>query len=199
MADTTTAAERQVRNSSKKVADFLLVGQDQTVSGNLTLADAKNLIVGSTTGTKIGTAITQKLGFFNSTPIVKPAATTDVKDALVNLGLLTDGGATPLNLDGGALSAGTTTLGDAANLVVGTTTGTKIGTATTQKLGFFNAGPVVQRGAIANLTAASGTADGTVDDVGASFNQTTLNNNFQEMATKVNALATALRDLGFIA
>lgn len=33
-----------------------------------------NLTVGSTTGTKIGTATTQKLGFFNSTPIVQPAS-----------------------------------------------------------------------------------------------------------------------------
>lgn len=38
----------------------------------------------------------------------------------------------------------TTTWGDAVNIVLGTTTGTKIGTATTQKLGFFNATPVVQ-------------------------------------------------------
>lgn len=34
---------------------------------------------------------------------------------------------------------------DAINIVVGTATGTKIGTATTQKLGFFNATPVVQQ------------------------------------------------------
>jgi len=41
-----------------------------------TLADGANVIVGSTTGTKIGTATTQKLGFWNSTPIVKPTAYT---------------------------------------------------------------------------------------------------------------------------
>lgn len=38
------------------------------------------------------------------------------------------------------------------------------------------------------LTAASGTADGTVDDVTAAHNQTILNNNFKEMATAINAL-----------
>jgi hypothetical protein len=45
------------------------------------------------------------------------------------------------------------------------------------------------------LTAASGTADGTVADVGASFNRTTLNNNFQECATSCNNLRTDLTDL----
>lgn len=41
----------------------------------LTFADAINFIVGSTTGTKIGTATTQKLGFFNATPVVQPNGT----------------------------------------------------------------------------------------------------------------------------
>lgn len=39
----------------------------------------------------------------------------------------------------------TDTLADGLNFVVGTTTGTKIGTATGQKLGFWNATPVVQQ------------------------------------------------------
>jgi len=42
-------------------------------------------------------------------------------------------------------NAGSLTLADAATIAVGTTTGTKIGTATSQKLGFFNATPVVQQ------------------------------------------------------
>lgn len=46
------------------------------------------------------------IGFFAATPVAKPASTADIKDALVALGLLTDSGATPLNLDSGALSAG---------------------------------------------------------------------------------------------
>ena len=47
---------------------------------------------------------------------------------------------------------------DAVDIETGTTTGTKIGTATTQKIGLWNATPVVQPTAIANLTttAASG-------------------------------------------
>lgn len=52
--------------------------------------------------------------------------------------------------------------------------------------------------AITDLTAASGTADGTVADVGAAFNQVTLNDNFKELAVKVNAILAALRANGII-
>jgi hypothetical protein len=41
-------------------------------SSALTVTDAKNLVLGSTTGNKIGTATTQKLGLWNATPIVQP-------------------------------------------------------------------------------------------------------------------------------
>ena len=53
----------------------------------VTLADAKNLVVGTTTGTQIGTASTQKLGFFGATPVVQQ--TGNVLTALSNLGLVT--------------------------------------------------------------------------------------------------------------
>jgi hypothetical protein len=58
-----------------------------------------NLIFGTTTGTKIGTATTQKIGFYNATPIVKPtvtgahsgnAALQSLLTALANLGLIVD-------------------------------------------------------------------------------------------------------------
>lgn len=51
----------------------------------LLFSDAYNLEFNTTTGTKIGTATTQKLGFFNATPIVQP--TGNVLTALQNLGL----------------------------------------------------------------------------------------------------------------
>lgn len=56
-----------------------------------------------------------------------------------------------------------------------------------------------QAGASANLTHTVGTADGTVDDVGAAFNQTLLNDNFKELTTKINAILAALRGVGIIA
>ena len=55
------------------------------------------------------------------------------------------------------------TLPDACNIALNTTTGTKIGTATTQKLGFFNATPVVQATTIVD-------ADGTLADITTKFN-----------------------------
>ena len=50
-------------------------------SSLLHLADAGDITVGTTTGTKIGTATTQKLGFYNATPVVQPTAVADATDA----------------------------------------------------------------------------------------------------------------------
>lgn len=119
-------------------------------SGTITLADAANIVVGTTTGTKIGTTTSQKLGFFAATPIVQPVTTTDIKVALVNLGLLASG-ASPLNLGSAALASGTYTIADGSNIIVGSTTGTQIATATTQKLGFFGATPIVQPAAATDI------------------------------------------------
>jgi len=44
-----------------------------SIEGNLQLLDGRNIIVGSTNGTKIGTATGQKLGFFNQTPASQQA------------------------------------------------------------------------------------------------------------------------------
>ncbi len=63
---------------------------------------AANIITDTTTGTKIGTATNQKLGFFNSAPIAQP--TGDIVTALGSLGLV-----------------GTPTVA-ATSIVVGTTT-----------------------------------------------------------------------------
>ena len=47
-----------------------------TLASHVTMGDAKNIILNSTTGSKIGTATTQKLGFYNATPVVQPSAYT---------------------------------------------------------------------------------------------------------------------------
>jgi hypothetical protein len=47
--------------------------------------------------------------------------------------------------------------------------------------------------AIVALTAATGTTGNTVADVGGSFSQTTLNNNFKVLADKVNAILAQLK------
>jgi len=61
------------------------------------------------------------------------------------------------------------------NIKLSTSTGTKIGTATTQKLAFYNATPVVQPAAVADATDAA------------------------SVITQLNLLLSRLRDLGLIA
>jgi hypothetical protein len=75
-----------------------------------------------------------------------------------------------------------------------------MGASASATLGFFGVAPIMQpTGATQGpLTHAVGTADGTVDDVGAAFNQTTLNNNFKECTSRINALRDALANLGLI-
>lgn len=57
-------------NTTVAAASVLTLG-----TAVMTLLDAYNIVVGTTTGTKIGTATTQKLSFYNSTPIIQPQAT----------------------------------------------------------------------------------------------------------------------------
>lgn len=97
-----------------------------SVFSNLTTwTDAINLSFGTTTGSKIGTATSQKISFWNATPIVQPVNTVAIDDVLIKTGLRASGGAAnftlkiknnlPQNLKGytvATLPAGT--LGDLA-------------------------------------------------------------------------------------
>jgi len=155
------------------------------------------------TGLQIGTTTSQKIGFFNATPIVQPVS-TNVISALTNLGLIattvtlgqvvTPGGlsgyvqnsvtsvdatnrilygsdsAHAINYGGRALKinnsvcavewsfSGVTAyydvgVTDSRNIILGTSSGTKIGTTTSQKLAFYNSTPIVQP---SNTNAVSG-------------------------------------------
>jgi hypothetical protein len=64
-----------------------------TANGGITLGDAQNIAFNTTTGTKIGATTSQKLSFWNSTPIVQP--TTAVASATV----ASPGGGTNLKTD----------------------------------------------------------------------------------------------------
>lgn len=77
------------------------------------------------------------------------------------------------------LGSALVTMAEGANIATGTGTGTKIGTASTQRLGFFNASPVTQRSAIADPVG------GLVVD--------------SEARTAIVAIRDALKDLGLIA
>jgi len=54
----------------------------------------------------------------------------------------------------------------------------------------------VARQSLVALSMAVGTGDNSVVDVGTTFNQTTLNNNFRDLVDKVNAIRTILVNVG---
>lgn len=70
-----------------------------TLTGDLTLS-THNLITDTTTGTKIGTATTQKIGHYGSTPVVQQAATTDLGTVLSAQGFRAAGTAYPITTSG---------------------------------------------------------------------------------------------------
>jgi len=60
----------------------------------MTLIDAYDIALNTTTGTKIGTATTQKLGFWNATPIVQPATGGAASTFAANTSLIANDTAT---------------------------------------------------------------------------------------------------------
>jgi hypothetical protein len=60
-------------DNSSNVACFNVHGNgDIFIGGSLNFVDAKNIVIATATGTKIGTATSQKLSFWNKTPIIQP-------------------------------------------------------------------------------------------------------------------------------
>jgi len=67
-------------------------------TNTIDIYEARNFTFGTTTGTKFGTSTSQKLGFFNATPIVQPASVTTAQglaDRLTDLGLIASGSVIP--------------------------------------------------------------------------------------------------------
>ncbi len=166
-----------------------------TASNGLSIADAKNIVLGTGTGTQLGTATNQKLGFFGATPIVQLANNTDLRQGLINLGFLASGGATPLNLNGGNLTAATGTFSGGLSFSGPLNAGGSAGTAgqllqstgptgiptyvSTSSLGFGLSGGA--NGYLARWTGASTLStglfidDGTVAGINATSATTTFN------------------------
>ena len=89
--------------------------------------------------------------------------------------------------------SGTVTLADAANIVLNTSTGSKIGTAASQKLGFFNATPVLQQ-------ATTGTATGFTAGSGPAVNDdSTFTGGSGTKAYRISDIVLALKNLGLLA
>lgn len=176
----------------------------------LTLTD-KNIALGTTTGTKIGTATTQKIGFYNATPVVQQLATTDLGTVLSNLGLREVGTAYPITTSGAVSFTGTIGLGgqvtvsDSINFALNTTTGTKIGTATTQKLGFWNKAPVIQQVTNAYTSDGEGSAYTGIDNlqVGSVYAQVSELNQlrvaYETLRASYDDLLTKLKTTGIVA
>ena len=59
----------------------ITINGNVTIFGLVSLPDSSNVQFGTGTGTKIGTATTQKIGFYNAAPVVQPAAVADATDA----------------------------------------------------------------------------------------------------------------------
>lgn len=85
------------------------------------------------------------------------------------------------------------TIADATNIVLNTTTGTKIGTATGQKLGFYNATPVIQQ-------AGTGTSTGFVAGGGTAVtDESTFTGAVGSTAYRISDIVKALKNLGLLA
>lgn len=78
-----------------------------------TLEDGANIAVGATTGTEIGTAASQKLGFFGATPVVQPADGNQAdQGAMTTVGSNTGTSAAGLSL------IGDTAMGDESGAIM---------------------------------------------------------------------------------
>jgi YD repeat-containing protein len=188
-------------------------GTDVTLTGRFisSLNGAASAPPGTFTGTWFtgGTSTTTK-----PQVLIEPTGTTSTawNTSGTGLGVNAASGFTgnlyDLQLNGTskyAFGVGALTFGDAVDLAFNTTTGTKIGTATTQKLAFWNAAPVVQPAAVADITttATSGslpTPDGSVTIADATTPTVAeLLEYCVELEAKLEAALGHLRTLGLIA
>lgn len=108
--------------------------------GTTTISDAANIAVGSTTGTQIATATSQKLGFFAATPVVQQVATTDLGTVLSNLGLRASGTVYTITTSGAVSVSGSSTMTGSLRFGAGNSrTGTVTLTATTAVMNYCDA------------------------------------------------------------
>lgn len=157
----------------------------ETEAAAFALGDARTLSIGAPT-----------VGAGSSITTLYQLHISEATEAGTNWSLYVAGGASYL---GGSL-----TIADAKDVILDTTTGTKIGTDVSQKLGFWNAAPVVQPAAAAQAAVTNstgGTADGTmaaVGDTSAGDESGVINDNFTELWTLQDAMRTALVDAGLM-
>ncbi len=69
---------------------MLLVSDRYTFQKHIQMFDGRNIQTGRTTGTKIGTASDQKLGFYGLTPVIQPSSTGETNGATTGAGNLNE-------------------------------------------------------------------------------------------------------------
>lgn len=151
--------------------------------------DAAMYMVGATNGFGVGTQVSVIGGPGSGTDKAAGGLVLDSGNSTgTGTGTIQFATPTPAGMSGAGanastarltLTSSTLTFANAVNLAFDTSTGTKIGTATTQKIGFFNATPVVQP------TGVSDASGGTIIDV--------------EARAAINAVISRLESLGLLA
>ena len=68
--------KRRIEGLEAKL-DILFYSDRYVFSRDIQMMDGRNIQLATGTGTRIGTAISQLLGFYNVTPVDQPAAVTD--------------------------------------------------------------------------------------------------------------------------
>jgi len=176
----TPTASRLQFTAGTAAADGITFGTDTNLyrsAANVLKTDDKLLVTGEI---ELDGAINHDgstVGFFGATPASKTGSTTDIKDSLVTYGLITDAGATPLNLDGGTLTAATVAATTTVTSPTVTTTGKiLVGTEVEVDGALNHDGTTVGFYGVAPVTKAISTADikdslvalGLITDAGAS-------------------------------
>lgn len=157
------------------------------VNGGFGLGAQSLTLRGNSTDTYGRVGVVNLPGLYNPGFYLGPGGASDYDVSLTRTG------AAAASLTGQLTLATGLTMADAKNIAVGATTGTKIGTATTQKLGLWGVTPVAQystAGTSSGFTAGSGTA---VND------DSTFTGNTGSTAYRISDVVRALKLVGIMA
>lgn len=172
----------EIKGIAAQTADYLQINSSAGSSGNILKVNTVGTITVANTGD------TDVLVWQNSQKISTNGGTATISGGGATLALSNTNICT-INATSGV------SLTDTTNISVSGTTGTKIGTATTQKLGFWNAAPVVQP-ALTGTTTAGFTANASANAV---FAESTFTGNTGATAYTISDVVRNLKTAGLLA